>query len=178
MSPPNVSGSVENNFFDGKISAIAKTFVMFTGDIEFDEMAEDMPLANQLGTNLGYAFIIMFVFLGVIVLMNLLNGIAIHDTREIMAQSEVYIQESRVKTLLYFERMISDAALFYPTSNKKTITFHQKSKSLDILCCKLDHCRYRSIGIKLTNQSLSDINDARRTNKEIYLKNLLQKKRE
>ena len=39
---------------------------------------------------LGYLFLLAFVFLIVVVLMNLLNGLAVSDTGLIQAKAEIY----------------------------------------------------------------------------------------
>lgn len=178
------------NLFDSKISSIIRTFIMFTGELEFDGMAETMASNNvgKMGQLLGYAFILLFVFMVVIVLMNLLNGMAIQDIRDIMTQSEVLIQKSRVDVLLYFERSMrswygalieavvrrmekdpqevwslnQETDLFYSESNKKKIIFNQREETLDIFCCNLEKCRYDRMGLKLTKQNISNVDEVRK----------------
>ena len=59
-------------FFDSIGLCIIKTFTMFVGELEFG----DLPIK----TGFGYIYLLCFVFLIVVVLMNLLNGLAVSDT--------------------------------------------------------------------------------------------------
>ena len=59
-------------FFDTLGLSIIKTFTMFVGELEFG----DLPIE----TGIGYIYLLGFVFLIVVVLMNLLNGLAVSDT--------------------------------------------------------------------------------------------------
>ena len=59
-------------FFDSIGLCIIKTFTMFVGELEFG----DLPIK----TGFGYVYLLCFVFLIVVVLMNLLNGLAVSDT--------------------------------------------------------------------------------------------------
>ena len=93
--------------FDYKLTALVKSFVMFIGELDFSGMAINPVFhANDWGAILAYSFVIMYIFMVVIVLMNLLNGIAIQDTSEITAQSAVLLECSKLEILEYFERTI------------------------------------------------------------------------
>ena len=59
-------------FFDSLGLCIVKTFTMFVGELEFGDLPID--------TGFGYVYLLAFVFLIVVVLMNLLNGLAVSDT--------------------------------------------------------------------------------------------------
>ena len=59
-------------FFDTLGLSVVKTFTMFVGELEFG----DLPIE----TSVGYLFFLAFIFLIVVVLMNLLNGLAVSDT--------------------------------------------------------------------------------------------------
>ena len=64
-------------FFDQPLLALIKTSTMFVGELEF----ADIPI--NLDSSLypiSYFFFLSFVFLIVVVLMNLLNGLAVSDT--------------------------------------------------------------------------------------------------
>ena len=64
-------------FFESPWLALVKTSTMFVGEIEFS----DIPVKAGGATGmLGYLFLLAFVFLIVVVLMNLLNGLAVSDT--------------------------------------------------------------------------------------------------
>ena len=64
-------------FFDQPLLALIKTSTMFVGELEFADIPIDLesPLYP-----LSYFFFLSFVFLIVVVLMNLLNGLAVSDT--------------------------------------------------------------------------------------------------
>ena len=82
-------------FFDDFGLAIVKTFTMFVGELEFG----DLPIQ----TGAGYIFLLVFVFLIVVVLMNLLNGLAVSDTGVIRAEAETYAYKSQVEMISYME---------------------------------------------------------------------------
>ena len=85
-------------FFDSLGLSIIKTFTMFVGELEFG----DLPIK----TGFGYIFLLSFVFLIVVVLMNLLNGLAVSDTGVIRAEAEVYAYKTQVEIISYMESTI------------------------------------------------------------------------
>ena len=85
-------------FFDSLGMTIIKTFTMFVGELEFG----DLPIK----TGFGYIFLLGFVFLIVVVLMNLLNGLAVSDTGVIRAEAEVYAYKTQVEIISYMESTI------------------------------------------------------------------------
>ena len=85
-------------FFDTLGMSIIKTFTMFVGELEFG----DLPIK----TGFGYIFLLGFVFLIVVVLMNLLNGLAVSDTGVIRAEAEVYAYKTQVEIISYMESTI------------------------------------------------------------------------
>ena len=70
----------EYPFFDKLGLTVVKTFSMFVGELEFS----DVPLNSAF----SYVFFLLFIFLIVVVLMNLLNGLAVSDTG--LIREEVY----------------------------------------------------------------------------------------
>merc|ERR1711915_918936 len=54
----------------------------------------------------NYLFFLCFVFLIVVVLMNLLNGLAVSDTGAIQEKAEIYSYLSRVETISYLESVL------------------------------------------------------------------------
>merc|ERR1719310_2622376 len=76
---------------------------MFVGELEFS----DIPINNETYFGmLAYAFFLTFVFLIVVVLMNLLNGLAVNDTSDIKQKAEIYSYISRVETISYMESIL------------------------------------------------------------------------
>ena len=53
-----------------------------------------------------YLYLLAFVFLIVVVLMNLLNGLAVSDTGVIRAEAEVYAYKTQVEIISYLESTI------------------------------------------------------------------------
>ena len=73
----NTSGTPDEEkqaFFDGIGLSMVKTFSMFVGELEFSEV----PF--HVNPRFSYIFFLVFVFLMVVVLMNLLNGLAVSYT--------------------------------------------------------------------------------------------------
>ncbi|XP_065203453.1 transient receptor potential cation channel protein painless-like [Planococcus citri] len=78
-----------------------KSIIMMTG--EFD--ASTLPLGSNF--SYGHVLFILFVFLVAMVLYNLLNGLAVSDTRAIMEDAEVLVVAliSRAKLISQIERL-------------------------------------------------------------------------
>eukprot|EP00088_Acartia_fossae_P001698 TRINITY_DN10679_c0_g1_i3.p1 TRINITY_DN10679_c0_g1~~TRINITY_DN10679_c0_g1_i3.p1 ORF type:complete len:444 (+),score=69.99 TRINITY_DN10679_c0_g1_i3:1-1332(+) len=95
---PGVTEESEYPFFDDIGLCIVKTFSMFVGELEFS----DLPL----GSTFSYVFFLIFVFLIVVVLMNLLNGLAVSDTGLIREEAEIYAHVCRVEVISAAEATI------------------------------------------------------------------------
>ena len=90
-------------FFDTPWLALVKTTTMFIGEIEFS----DIPIeGGNFSVTFGYLFLMSFVFLVVMVLMNLLNGLAVSDIADIVNASEIECQISTINTISYFESIL------------------------------------------------------------------------
>ena len=96
-------GEEEYAFFNTTFLSVVKTLTMFVGELEFSDIP--INLENSLYP-LNYLFFLSFVFLIVVVLMNLLNGLAVSDTGRIQEQAEIYSHLSRVETISYLESVI------------------------------------------------------------------------
>ena len=74
-------------FFNKAWLSIVKTTTMFVGELEFS----DIPINHESYlAPLAYVYFLTFVFLIVVVLMNLLNGLAVSDTGIIREKAEIY----------------------------------------------------------------------------------------
>ena len=82
----------EYAFFNTTFLSVVKTLTMFVGELEFSDIPIDLESSLY---PLNYLFFLSFVFLIVVVLMNLLNGLSVGDTREIQEQAEIYSHLSR-----------------------------------------------------------------------------------
>lgn len=85
-------------FFNGLGSTLVKTFTMFVGELEF----ADLPF----NTGFGYGFFLVFIFLIVVVMMNLLNGLAVSDTGIIREEAEITFYIVQVEVISYIESML------------------------------------------------------------------------
>ena len=90
-------------FFNSPFLSFVKTCTMFVGELEFSDIPidRDDPLMH-----LSYTFFLAFVFLIVVVLMNLLNGLAVSDTGLIQEQAEAVAYLSQVETISYAESLL------------------------------------------------------------------------
>jgi len=79
--------------FANPLISLVKTVVMFTG--EFD--ASGLPFDTLPGTS--HVIFLLFVFFVAIVLLNLLNGLAVGDTREVMEGAKILSLEARIKLI-------------------------------------------------------------------------------
>lgn len=90
----------EYPFFNQAWHALIKTTIMFVGEIEFG----DLPI--DINSWMSFAFLLAFVFLIIVVLMNLLNGLAVSDTGLIREQAELVSHRARVETISYTESIL------------------------------------------------------------------------
>lgn len=90
-------------YFDGPWTSLVKTITMFVGELEFSDIPIDP--ASRLSW-LSFSFLVVFVFLIVVILMNLLNGLAVSDTGVIMEQAEIVSYTSRVETISHLEAVL------------------------------------------------------------------------
>ena len=79
---------------------MVKTTIMFIGEIEFG----DLPIDPN--SWLSFGFLLWFVFLIIVVLMNLLNGLAVSDTGIIRDKAEIFSYKTQVETISTFESML------------------------------------------------------------------------
>jgi len=89
--------------FNTTFLSVVKTMTMFVGELEFGDIPINLD-SNLMPVN--YIFFLVFVFLIVVVLMNLLNGLAVSDTGAIQEQAEIYSYLSRVETISYLESVL------------------------------------------------------------------------
>ncbi|XP_059093898.1 transient receptor potential channel pyrexia-like [Tigriopus californicus] len=101
--PLDVVGDDDYVFFNRPWTALVKTSTMFVGELEFSDIPID--LESNLSP-LSYLFFLSFVFLIVVVLMNLLNGLAVSDTGVIQEKAEIVSYISRVETISYTESVL------------------------------------------------------------------------
>ena len=65
---------------------------MFVGELEFS----DIPIDPESGLSwVSFSFLVVFVFFIVVILMNLLNGLAVSDTGIIMEKAEIVSYTTR-----------------------------------------------------------------------------------
>ena len=83
-------------FFNDIGLSLVKTFTMFVGELEFADLPFETPV--------GYLFLLSFVFLIVVVMMNLLNGLAVSDTGVIREEAEIYAYTCQVEIVSYLVR--------------------------------------------------------------------------
>ena len=85
--PEESVGADDYVFFNRAWLSIVKTTTMFVGELEFSDIPIDLD--SSLAP-LAYAYFLSFVFLIVVVLMNLLNGLAVSDTGIIREKAEIF----------------------------------------------------------------------------------------
>merc|ERR1719410_2590082 len=102
-NPHGLEEEDKNVLFNRTWLSLVKTSAMFVGELEFS----DIPINSETYFGmLAYAFFLTFVFLIVVVLMNLLNGLAVNDTSDIKQKAEIYSYISRVETISYMESVL------------------------------------------------------------------------
>eukprot|EP00092_Neocalanus_flemingeri_P007937 GFUD01008564.1.p1 GENE.GFUD01008564.1~~GFUD01008564.1.p1 ORF type:complete len:1055 (-),score=196.84 GFUD01008564.1:189-3353(-) len=117
-------------FFNDPFLTFVKTSTMFVGELEFSDIPIDLksPLMP-----ISYAFFLAFVFLIVVVLMNLLNGLAVSDTGIIQEKAEIVAYLSRVETISYAESLLLGDPFDF-LSNVPTLKWMMNIPSFS--CCR------------------------------------------
>ena len=103
--------STETNNFGHIGKSIIRTIVMFTGEFDYTDI--------EFNHWVGYVIFVMFVFLLVVVLMNILNGLAVSDISKIQEEVDTYYHVSIIETLSYTSnvKLLADEIVIFP--NKK-----------------------------------------------------------
>ncbi|CAL4097845.1 unnamed protein product [Meganyctiphanes norvegica] len=87
---------VDENFMS-YAKTLMKTIAMSTGELEYTDLPLDkFPVSSHL-------LFLLFTFLIVLVLMNLLNGLAVNDIQLIQQEAEIVSYSSRVELISYIE---------------------------------------------------------------------------
>lgn len=136
----------EYQFFNYPWLSLVKTSTMFVGEIEFSDIPIDLD-GNM--THIGYIFLLAFIFLIVVVLMNLLNGLAVSDTGIIREKAQIVSAISRVETISYIESlMLGDPFDFL--SNWPPFSFVKAIPSLAVCRCLYRNQTIRDVSHKIT----------------------------
>jgi len=115
--PNFIAGEEHYEFFDRPLTSLVKTSTMFVGELEFS----DIPIDTQSSLAwLSYSFLLAFVFFIVVILMNLLNGLAVSDTGIIMEKAEIVSYIARVETISYMESVLLGDPFDFLTNSPKT----------------------------------------------------------
>ena len=92
----NSTQEEEYPFFNGPWLSLVKVTTMFIGELEFSDLPIDRDSALAPAT---FSFLVFFVLVMVITLMNLLNGLAVSDVGKLEENAELTSFNSRCKNL-------------------------------------------------------------------------------
>ena len=87
-------------------SSLFITFSMLVGELYISDSPENTPYGYLM-------FVTSFVFIIVMVMMNLLNGLAVRDIREIKNKSKIYAYKTQIETLATYEAMLLGDPFLY-----------------------------------------------------------------
>ena len=107
-------------YFNTTFLSVVKTMTMFVGELEFSDIPINLE-SSLMPVN--YIFFLAFVFLIVVVLMNLLNGLAVSDTGAIQDQAEIFCYLSRVETISYLESILLGDPFDFLSNVPRFLTF-------------------------------------------------------
>ena len=105
--PKEYEGAFEE--FDHPNEAVMKTLAMYIGELDFSAMPIGIKYGRKHGNisiSMIQLFVLFFMFFIVIVLGNLLNGLAVSDTNQILKKASILHQISLINVLTYGERLI------------------------------------------------------------------------
>ena len=151
----------KNNKFRNPFLALVKTTIMFVGEFEYSDF---QITGGDISVTMTYLFLLLFTFLMIIVLVNLLNGLAVSDTKYIMRDSVIENQVSFINTIRFFEslyigqmqRFINDSEIEEDHSSFKKF-FHHHIVPKGILLFHSPYLRDgRSLAFPLRKQTASE----------------------
>ena len=87
------------SYYNNIGSSLFITFSMLVGELYLSDSPVDTPYGYLM-------FVATFVFVIVMVMMNLLNGLAVRDIREIKNKAKIYAYKTQVETLATYEAML------------------------------------------------------------------------
>merc|ERR1719312_613976 len=123
-------------YFDGPWTSLVKTFTMFVGELEFSDLPIDPDSALSLP---AFTFLVPFVFLLVVILMNLLNGLAVSDTGKIMEKAAIVSYIRRVEAISYMESILLGDPFDF-LSRWPPVSFLAKIPSMALCHQVYSHC--------------------------------------
>ena len=88
--------------YENPLLAIAMTSTLFVGQLEFADIPINDLYINQYVRLLAYAFFLL-VFLVVMVLLNLLNGLAVSDVAKIEDEAEFRVFSNKLNVIMHIE---------------------------------------------------------------------------
>ena len=95
-----VPPSPEVSFFDDPGLSIVKTFIMFVGELGDPPKSDSLePTKAFLVETSRHIYLLAFVFLIVVVMMNLLNGLAVSDINKLREEAEIWATKSDVEII-------------------------------------------------------------------------------
>merc|ERR1719474_2309265 len=118
--PREKTGEEDYVFFNTTFLSVVKTLTMFVGELEFSDIPVNLESSFA---PVNYLFFLCFVFLIVVVLMNLLNGLAVSDTGAIQEKAEIYSYLSRVETISYLESVLLGDPFDFPSNVPNFFSF-------------------------------------------------------
>ena len=80
-------------FFNAPITSFFKTFGMSVGEIEYGDLPIDASSSLSIAT---FSFLTVFIFAIMVVQMNLLNGLAVSDVRELQKTAEIWSVQAKL----------------------------------------------------------------------------------
>ena len=104
------SANKDDTIFGNIGYAFVKTLVMFMGEMDYSDL--------EFKHWLGYVIFVLFAFLLIIVLMNILNGLAVSDIQKIKEEVDTYYHISIVETLAStsFVSLYAEEVVIHPNT--------------------------------------------------------------
>ena len=107
----NNNNKTEKDFepFDNPWTSLLKTSAMFVGELDFNDLGK--AIAYETNGAFPFVFFTTFMVFLVFVLLNVLNGLIIGDTAEMLRDADFNHAKSRIENITYIEGVINVASI-------------------------------------------------------------------
>lgn len=140
-----------NKSFSNPGYSLFKTIIMITGEFNSNDISfVSHPVWSQI-------VFVLFIFLIAIVLFNLLNGLAVSDTNEILSKAELIGLISRIRLIVYLEDVaFGEPFSWFSCGNSRFLRWKPFSHLINKLLLFPHYLKNGKITVKCDNLNVHD----------------------